>query len=439
LIPGWLGVVGLILLWISWRGVSSGLQAISGSIGVVLTAGYLLTKKPILIIDTEAGDCHTVIGSEDAMIRLCNLIQCLHDGMGLNEAKSVVQSMISDADYPRHKTEEIIPEPVNIQLDPAPVLTTFLETMQFDDELSIVDERVSEDVSVEDTILPEWFDEVGQETEQQIPNGLISRAITNNHTQRHNVANNGWQPPQNQPVAGVHRNQMVDASSFGMLNHHAGYQPNYSEPLQQSPPPTNFLPSFVGINGAHVPGSLPEEFSSPDTPLPIVEEEEQVSLVASIRKDSEILDAEVIDENQLESPKERYPGMSRLTVKPKKRRIKTSKNRNRRLSAGSVVRELVGGPLDRASALSRRFLPRRRRTTDALRLQAQNARQEQVADSIQNLAKSRGGEVSDAEVSAMMSHIQARPDIPDSFDELVSTDKNKSEQVEVEHIPRLDS
>ena len=49
------------------------------------------------------------------------------------------------------------------------------------------------------------------------------------------------------------------------------------------------------------------------------------------------------------------------------------------------------------------------------------SRQSQVAESIQNLAKSNGG-TSDEEVDRMMEHISPKPEIPSSFKDLVSSD-----------------
>ena len=235
----------------------------------------------------------------------------------------------------------------------------------------------------------------------------------------------------------VHRNQMSDTSSFGMMNHH-GVAPSHSVPMQHSPLPTNFLPSFVGADGAHIPSTNPEMFSSPDTPLPEMQIEEPTpSLVAASRKDEAILESDVIEAENIETPIERYPAFSRFSSKPEKRRLTTRKKRGGMLSGRYVMRELVGPSLERASAISRRLL-RRNRTGDALRIQANNARQSQVAESIQNLAQSRGGAVSDDEVQEMMSHIRPEPEIPASFGELVSTEGNRRTGDGVSSLPRLD-
>ena len=168
---------------------------------------------------------------------------------------------------------------------------------------------------------------------------------------------------------------------------------------------------------------------------PIVEEEVP-SLVASARREVP-LEAEIIPE-EIESPRERYPKMRKLVAKPKNRRLKVRKTSGGTLRGRSVIAELISPTLGRASKISKRFLRKRTksRTSDAIRLQAENNRQSQVAESIQNLAKSKGGNVSDEEVDKMMEHISPKPDIPSSFKDLVSSDAKNPE--DVASIPRID-
>ena len=119
LIPGWLAVVGLILIWVAWRGVTGKLQALFGAAGMVLATSHYITKQPTLIIDTNANDCHVVYGPDLKIMRLCTLIQRLQEGMSLEQAKISVDNLVSDSDYPRYvNTEEFeeIREPVEIFL-----------------------------------------------------------------------------------------------------------------------------------------------------------------------------------------------------------------------------------------------------------------------------------------------------------------------------------
>ena len=43
LVPGWLAVVGLILMWVAWRGVTGKMQALLGAAGIVLSTAHYLS------------------------------------------------------------------------------------------------------------------------------------------------------------------------------------------------------------------------------------------------------------------------------------------------------------------------------------------------------------------------------------------------------------
>ena len=434
LVPGWLAVVGLILIWVAWRGVTGKVQALLGATGIVLSAAHYFTKQPTLIIDTNSDDCHVVFGPDLSIMRLCALIQRLQNGMSLDEAKQSVDAMVSDSDYPRFENNdqlETIPEPV--ELFPSAVINHFIDTMEMDEEL-IEGELVSPATIIDDLDIPGWEDE--EIDGPNISEGLLARSKTNLFTQRNQVIQNGWQDPPQQPVYNqVHRATPSGMPSYEMLNQHASLHVNNQQNQPHpTPVPTEFLPSFVGANGAHVPHSSPEMFSSPDTPLQPAEEEDVQSLVASARRDTP-LEAEILPE-EIESPRERYPRMSKLVAKPKTSRLRVRKPTTSSLRGRSVIAELVSPTLGRASRISKRLFRGRNRTTDSLRMQSENNRQAQVAESIQNLSKSNGGSVSDEQLDHMLSHIAPKPDIPSSFSDCVSSGKKRSE--DVESIPRID-
>jgi len=435
LVPGWLAVVGLILVWVAWRGVTGKFQALLGAAGIVLSAAHYITKQPTLIIDTNAEDCHVVFGPDLTIMRLCALIQRLQNGMTLEDAKMSVDSIVSDSDYPRSINSdefESMPEPVEI-ISPA-VINHFIDSMELDNEF-VETEKVSPATVIEDLDIPIWEDE--QEIEPQISEGLLARSKSNLFTQRNQVMQNGWQEPQpNNVYDQVHRAPPSGIPSYEMM-HQQGIIPGHATPYphQPTPPPTEFLPSFVGANGVHVPNHGPEMFTSPDTPLQPQEEAEEVqSLVASARRETP-LEAEIIPE-EIESPRDRYPKMTKLVAKPKTRRLRVRKASKGSLRGRSVLAELVSPTLGRASRISRKLFRGRSRTSESLRLNSENNRQSQVAESIQNLAKSNGGDVSDEEVNKMLSHINPRPEIPSSFKDLVSSERRRSENVE--SIPRID-
>lgn len=434
LIPGWMAMVGLLLIWVSFRTFNGSAQAIAGSAGIVLSAGHLITRRPTLTIDTTAGDCHSVFGNDATLMRMCTMIQRLRDGATMEEARRGLEILSRDAEYPRIQQleAELLPEPVEIL--PNPVISAFLDEIENEDaQQKIQAEPISSGFE-----LPDWFDEE-ETSNREVPAGLLSRSKENIHTRRNQVAAHGWMEPAPspmQPYQGVYRQEMIDGNSFEMIRG-IGMIPVDRQPMQQSQVPTHFLPSFVGTDGAHIPCANPGNFNSPDQPLSVIEQQtEEVSLVADARRD-DIVQAEVEEESQ--SQVERYPHFSRLSQRSPSRspRLSTTHNRRTSLTVSSVVKELVGPSLLRAGKIGQKF-KNRFRTGDALRLQARNAHSEEVAQSIRELAKSNGGIVPDDQVSSMMAHIgKSIQNIPQSFDDLVVSEDN-CDAISVK-LPRIDS
>ena len=434
LIPGWMAMVGLLLIWISFRTLNGSAQAIAGSLGIVLSTGHLITRRPTLTIDTTAGDCHSIFGNDATLMRMCTMIQRLRDGSSMEDARRGLEILSRDAEYPRTQQleAELTPDPVEIM--PNPVISAFLDEIEIEDALDNTNvEPISNGFE-----LPDWFDEP-ETVEMEIPAGLLSRSKDNLHTRRNQVASQGWMEQAPVPVQhyqGVYRQEMVDENSFEMMRG-IGMVPVERQPVQQSPMPTNFLPSFVGSDGAHIPQADSESFKSPDPPLPEIEAEIiEESLVAGARI-SDSIQAETNEDMKAQS--ERYPHLSRLSQRPQSQtsRLSTTRNQRKALTASSVVKELVGPSIMRAGGKIGRKLKNRFRTGDALRLQARNTHSEEIANSIRELAESNGGIVPDGQVSSMMAHIgESIQPIPQSFEDLVVSDDN-SDTISVK-LPRID-
>ena len=433
LIPGWMALVGLLLIWISFRTLNGYGQAIAGSIGIVLSTGHLITRRPTLTIDATAGDCHSIFGNDAILMRMCTMIQRLRDGGTMEEARRGLEILSRDAEYPRIQQleAELIPE--SLEIMPNPVISAFLNEIESEDaQQNVQTEPISSGFE-----LPDWFDEI-ETVEQEVPAGLLNRSRDNLHTRRNQVTAHGWMEPAPataQQYQGVYRQEMVDDNSFEMMRG-IGMIPVERQPIQQSQMPTQFLPSFVGTDGAHIPHTNPGDFNSPDQPLPVIEEQaDEASLVAHARRD-DIIQAEMGEESK--GQVERYPHFSRLSQRSPSQspRLSATRNRRKSLTASSVVKELVGPSLMRAGKIGRN-LKNRFTTGDALRLQARNAHSEEVAQSIRELAKSNGGIVPDNQISSMMAHIgESIQPIPQSFGDLVVSEDN-SDAISVK-LPRID-
>ena len=213
---------------------------------VPLATAHYITKQPTLIIDTNAEDCHVVYGPDLSIMRLCALIQRIQNGMTLEEAKSSVDNIVTDSDYPRTvngEELEAIPEPVEIF--PSAVINHFIDSMEETDDI-IDAEVISPATVIDDLDIPIWEDE--EEVQPQISDGLLARSKANLFTQRNQVMQNGWQPQTNQPAFdGVHRSPPTGVPSYGMLNQH-GMMPAYSHPTHPQPTlrqPSSCLHSLV--------------------------------------------------------------------------------------------------------------------------------------------------------------------------------------------------
>ena len=438
LVPGWLAVVGLICIWVAWRGVTGKLQALFGAAGIVLSASHLITRRPTLTIDTKAKDCHTIFGSDLAMMKLCALIQQLQNGLTISEAKSVVDEIVSDSEYPRSinsEVAEVIPTPAEIF--PSNSIVSFIDSMEDYADNSLPSAEENHENEIVDLDLPMWDDETVQE-EIQMPPGLMERSRQNLVTQRNQIIQNGWQSPESRPVYNnVHRTDIGDAPSYGMIEQNTHVASNYppaNTPVS-TPLPNNFLPSFYGATGAHIPSTNTHEFVVPDSPLIPEEAEQTKSLVEASRKE-EIIEASIIPEDN-EPPSVKYPSLSRLKSMPVKSRLKVKQGKPGRMSARNIISELLLNPaMGGASKLTRRIRRKRNQTTESLRVQSENNRQAQIAESIQNIAKSNGGVVREDQIDAMLSHISPRLSMPSTFSQCVSSGSKARDDVEA--IPRID-
>jgi len=405
LIPGWMGFIGLILVWVSWRVMIGHAQLAMGLFGILLTSGWVITRRPTLTIDTEAGDCHVLFGNDSNLMRLCILIQRMKEGASLEDARKGLEILHRDTDFPRMTSiaeEASKPAPLP-EINPSPSLSMFL------DDLDLESGEIIEAEEVEP--LPSWFD--GPELEPEIPDSLLQRARENLHTRR----DAAWPSPQPvNPYQGMWRTE--EPAFLNQQNIEPSNQPSLT------PTPDSFLPSFVGSpqDGVHIP--TPGSFSDPDQPLPVMaeaEEEEDFSIVAQARVENSQLE---LKENEIDDG-EKFPTLNRLSGRAKGRlRVKASSRRNNRTRG--LVSSLVNPALRRISG-------------SILRLRSSQDHQEEIAESIRNLSEERGGDLSEQDVEQMMSHLSRRESIPTEFGSLVESDEHNVRTGGVGGITRLDA
>ena len=129
LIPFGFALIGFGLVWIGTRILShQTFKIISLALGVSLVSGWLLTRKPTITIDTEAGDCHAITGNDAALLRLNTILLRLQQGFTISEAQEGLEILDRDSAYPRSallERESVPVAPVEIQAPES--IATFLE------------------------------------------------------------------------------------------------------------------------------------------------------------------------------------------------------------------------------------------------------------------------------------------------------------------------
>ena len=330
LVPGWVAFVGLCLFYASWRVITPpNIRLAVLALGLAMISGWVLTKRPTLTLDTKLGDCHVLHAIDSRLLKFSTMIQRMNDGLTLEEARIGVDLLNEDAEFPRQTAQlaaQALPVPVQ-DLEPARSIMNFLGESHTDLEEFEIDED-----------LPRWakdkINQVPAALEESEPrrHGLIERGRANAGNRRGLVANHDMYSNPNH-VSSTHF--LGDAplpipmhqkpiSSSRMIQEAASVASN-SRDLELTPPPTTFLPSYVGPEGAHIP-SNPDEFSSPDLPLmdaELVEQEPTLSLV----------EQGLIPHSNLTNPKPNHHSIIRRDSKGQRKRLQHRTEPKRRIAS----------------------------------------------------------------------------------------------------------
>ena len=88
LVPFGFALFGIGLLYIAQRIlIPDVLQMTVAACGIAFIIGWFGTRKPTLTIDTDVGDCHTIIGNDASLMRMSTLIKRLLTGMSMDDAR----------------------------------------------------------------------------------------------------------------------------------------------------------------------------------------------------------------------------------------------------------------------------------------------------------------------------------------------------------------
>ena len=486
-VPNGYAVLGLVMLWIGYRGMVFGTtsQLITVGVGLLCIIGRFGIKRPMLIIETKAHDCHMMTGNDAVLMRLCELHSRLTDGMSLEQARLGLDQLQRDVDFPRSQAQRLIPvEPVHIE---SPLAIAALITNHGDEEANAMiraplNFHGNEEPLDLDFGEPETEGWMFGEQEPMLPNldlnhGLIERGRANARTRRgvHGVDAHLTEPRYNHhPSHPYPAAQPADVSrSFGQIkeaNSELSHRQSVGTPSQA---PSEFLPSFFGPEGAHVPQQNP---SAPQPAveivpslLPFEEEldalssEHPQSLVSTARVD-EPLEAELVQEPQPTAPQSKT---NRYTMRPRESSFSHPRwiRRSSAQGGSSRVRSFFDG-INRNAAIAGKFLTGTQSSSSSpagetetgheLRERSANTLQDEIINSVSNLSELNGGSLPPEEAERLQSHITRRSSIVEqiyqerqeqekalnleelSFEELTESVEKHKATAGVSGLPRLD-
>ena len=489
LIPFGFALIGFGLVWIGTRILShQTFKIISLTLGVSLISGWLLTRKPTITIDTEAGDCHAITGNDAALLRLNTILLRLQQGFNISEAQEGLEILDRDSAYPRSallERESVPVAPVEIQAPES--IATFLEAelgdFMFDTNqptsepilpTSIPFKQEFENTQEVTPSLPSWLDNPKSVSQTASSDKLIQRGIENvsdrrNHQEPHPMSMfNQIEQPTITESSQDSRTYVAPNS----LPSESSYIQNMEAGRSVLPEP---LPNFFSKEGYHAPqqdifSSQPapeyDIFSSPDSILGHVDEfgEEIESLVASARRNSETTSFGIDESSQTkDSIQEKFPRLrsknstinSRL--KPKKRPENNEMGSMFRNIMIPAANRVANSMKEATSNLSNRILSSKKdsetsTSAEELRLRSSEAHEKEVEELYRNLAISNGGSLPDEKVREMKEIALRRKAISEQveqekveifddigFSDLVDSDTNKSNTGGKEGLPRIDS
>ena len=94
-VPNGYAVLGLVMLWIGYRGMVFGTtsQLITVGVGLLCIIGRFGIKRPMLMIEPQARSCHMMTSNYAGSRSVCELNSRLIDGMSLDQGMLVLDQM----------------------------------------------------------------------------------------------------------------------------------------------------------------------------------------------------------------------------------------------------------------------------------------------------------------------------------------------------------
>ena len=282
LVPPWLVILGLALMWIGYRLVVPPWYRLGFIVaGSAMVVARFLTKQPTLTLQTTSGDTHVVYGNERVLNRISFMFHHLANGKSMVDVRRLMEAIEGDLSHGT-LTADVLP---------APELPVVIHTPQpLDKFLASTGADVEVIEAVDAETVPEWVPTQEPEPSPQSHFTSFVPGYIADQTTAHATT----YPPDHRP-APVNRSVLVPVQT----------PPLHQTIVDPSGQPV-FIPSFFGRHEAHIPGQ----------PEPLEEEESVIEPILDIEQ---VVDAELLDADIVEPPLEPLPEREHL-LQPKQAR-----------------------------------------------------------------------------------------------------------------------
>lgn len=436
---------GALLLWVASRGMVFGTmpQLLTFGFGLFLMGAHFGLRRPSLTIETQS-EWYTLHGNDARLMRLAELHRRLARGQSMEQARLGLDELQRDVDFPRSQASQLIPaEPV--RLEPSMALTTLLVEHGDQDQIPATVEALRflgstepVDLDLDEPQTEGWM--FGEPEPLQPEHGVIGRGRANAtsrrnaHFPRNNLTHSTslvhhpahpYPPPQTQEAG----------RSYGRIAESTPTLPEPRHLAHHTQSPQEFLPSFLGPDGAHVPTQAQppmhdDEFSMLEEDLSIIDEEPD-SLVAAARVDDDPMEAELLpDEPQMKRIKNtQYVVKKRVPYETGRYTIE--RTRSTTMSrVGGFMNNLTKGltnSLSEGASLAGQLLAgtpptdeQARQSTDSgreLRERSSRSHIQEMEDSVANLSQQHGGVLPEEEANRLKQHVSRRHTIVEQLEQ----------------------
>ena len=451
LIQPWLLITGLLLLFGSFRVLTGSVSYWVGAAGGTILLAWIIGRKPVLTIDTQNGDSHSLFGFDITLLKIRIIIERIQDGMSLNDAKEGLEEL--ERKEPIYPTAGLIETKNIVKQDIEKETNNNIVADVSDEDEEIFDAEIETNIETEEIVFSEHpaierARRATQEIRNQRYQNEAHNGITTNNNQDSWWDSKSTQAPQEssfqinnqQPSYGAARyspsefdtipsqeqnnNLEIDMGfDFSMFDDPSPVEPKmqfnndpYPQTNNQNLEPnfgTNmefnqsqkyndnyskentFIPSFPSTDIDHT--ILPSKFVESLEEVPAEPRKDILSTEMSLSQQARRNEEEQrrVDLEKLNSTNLNNTQRLKLGRDSTFRRLRVRKNNAQKTSQVEMIRNLLVNSLQRITNASKNILKKKNnsenkkhsKTVDNLRVQAKYSKQAEIADAVRKLTK----------------------------------------------------